>query len=412
MTLNKYITTTLLGLMALFTNAQNSTSSSYSRFGLGILESRSEATSAGMGHAGVAIGSTGFLNNLNPASYSALDSARFIFNLQGKMSFASYQTNSDSQTNFDSNIETIGIGFRASNKWGMGFSLSPYSSVGYTINGEKYILGTVDKYPVAYLGEGGISQLSWHNGIEVMKGLSLGITASYLWGSSDIIEVSYYPSLIGETTFNERNYHVSTLLLQYGIQWHQRIRTNVLSVGATVNMPTELDTYYKQRIYNNQTYDLSSSQKNINNTYIPLGYQAGLAFHTYKGWTFASDFRYNNWTQSEWAITHGKTRDTYAGSFGIEHRPTRFYRSYLKNIHYRIGAFYNQEYLSIQGQDIDSKGLTAGLTLPVRGDSRINIAYEYKLTGTKNTGLVEEQYNTIRLSFSFNEKWFQKSQFK
>ncbi len=412
MTQNRYSLIILWTLFSLATHAQNSTSSSYSRFGVGLLESKAEATSAGMGHAGVALGSTGFLNNLNPASYSALDSARFIFHLQGKMSFANYATNSDTQNNFDSNIESIGIGFRAGNKWGMGFSLSPYSSVGYTINGEKYILGTVEKYPVAYLGEGGISQLSWHNGIEVMKGLSIGLTASYLWGSSDIIEVSYYPSLIGETTFNERNYHVSTLLFQCGIQWHQRIRTNTLSMGATVSMPTELDTYYKQRIYNNQISDLSSNTKNIDNTYLPLSYQAGLAFHTYKGLTFAGDLKYSEWTSSELAITHGKTRDTFSGGFGIELQPTRYHRSYFKRMHYRLGAFYHQEYVSLQGHDIDSKGLTAGITLPVRGGSRINLAYEYKLTGTKDAGLVEEQYNTVRLSFSFNEKWFQKNQFK
>ncbi|WP_439184573.1 hypothetical protein [Carboxylicivirga taeanensis] len=412
MTLNRYLFSILLSLVSLANYAQNSTSSTYSRFGLGLIESKTNTTSAGMGHTGVAISSSDYLNFLNPASYSALDSARFIFNLQGKISFANYATPSASQKNIDANIESIGIGFRAGNKWGMGFSVSPYSSVGYTISGEKYILGTQDKYPVAYLGEGGLSQLSWYNGFEITKGLSLGLTASYLWGSKDIIEVSYYPSLIGETTFNERNYHVSTLLLQYGVQWHQKVKTSVLSAGISINMPTELNSHYTQRIYNSHTTDLSSVQKNMDNTFIPLGYRAGLAIQTFKGWTFAGDFSYDNWSQSELTIADGSTRDTYAGSLGIEHRPTRLYPSYFKNIQYRAGAFYNQEYLSIKGQAIDSKGLTAGLTLPIRGNSAIDIAYEYKLTGTNQAGLVKEQLNTIRLNLSFSENWFQKRQFK
>lgn len=412
MTQNKILLFLILPLLTTSVLAQNNTSSTYSRFGIGLIESKADATTAGMGYAGVSLGSTGYLNNLNPASYSTLDSSRFMFNIQGKTSLANYSTSSSEQSNFDANIESLGIGFRAGKRWGMGFSISPYSSIGYTINGEKYILGTIDKYPVQYLGEGGVTQISWYNGVELVKGLSLGVTASYLWGSSDLIEVSYYPSLIGQTTFNERNYHLSTLLFEYGLQWQQKLGANTLSVGATMNMSAELDTYYKQRIYNSQSSDLSSATKNIDNYLIPMSYQAGLAYQNYKGWTVAGDIRYSNWTNSELPITHGQTRDTYGGSLGIQYTPTRHYRSFFKRMHYRIGTFYNQEYLSIQGQDIDSKGLTAGVTLPMRGSSRINLAYEYKETGTRAVGLVRERYHTIRIGLTFNENWFQKTQFK
>lgn len=412
MTQNKLSLLILFWLPAFVLWSQNNTSSTYSRFGIGIIESKADVTSAGMGHTGISLGSTGFLNNLNSASYSSLDSARFIFNIQGDMSFSNYETNTDTQSNFDANIGSISIGFRAGKNWGMGFSLSPYSSIGYEINGEKYILGTTDKYPVQYKGEGGISQLSWHNGVRLFKGFSLGLSASYLWGSSDIIETSFYPSLIGETTYNERNYNVSTILFEYGFQWHQRIGQNTFSLGATANISTELDTYYEHRIYNNFTSDLSSSTKNLDNAFIPLSYKTGLGFQTSKGWTLATDFSYNNWSNSELSISSGETRDTYGGSVGLQYASTRHHRSYSKRMHYRIGAFYNQEYLSIQGQDIDSKGITAGLTLPMRGGSRINIAYEYKQTGTTNAGLVYEQFNTIRLGLTFNENWFQKTRFK
>lgn len=412
MTMNKLYLLLLCLLPNILVMSQNNTSSTYSRFGVGIIESKADVTSAGMGHTGIALGSTGFLNNLNAASYSALDSARFIFNLQGNMSFADYKTNTDSQTNFDANIGAISIGFRAGKNWGMGFSLSPYSSIGYKINGDKYILGTTDKYPVQYSGEGGISQLSWHNGLQLFKGFSLGLSASYMWGSTDIIETSFYPSIIGETTYNERNIHVSSLFFEYGFQWHQRVGNNTLMLGATANFSTELDTYYKQRIYNNATSDLWSDEENVDNSFIPAAYKAGLAFQNSKGFTLATDFAYNKWTESELAITNGETRDTYGGSLGLQYAPTRRHRSYLKNMHYRLGAFYHQEYLTIQGQNIDSQGLTAGITLPMRDGSKINIAYEYKLTGTNKAGLVEETFNTIRIGLTFNENWFQKSKFK
>ncbi|WP_430817782.1 hypothetical protein [Carboxylicivirga sp. RSCT41] len=392
--------------------AQNNTSSLYSAYGIGLRQSKADVTSAGMGYAGLALPSQGYLNNLNPASYSAIDSVRFIFNLQGSLSFSDYQTQSDQQKNTDANLESISFGFRAAKNWGMGFSLSPYSNIGYNVNSEKYILGTADKYPVNYYGEGGISQLSWHNGFQLGKRLSLGISASYLWGSTDMIEVSYYPSLIGETIYNERNYHVSSFLLEYAFQYHQPIGMSTLSFAGSVNMSTELDTYYKHRIYNDVTSDLSSIEEDANNIFIPLNYQAGLALQTSKGFTVAADYRYGDWSNSEMLISGGEARNTHGGSFGLQYVSPRYHRSLFKRIHYRVGTFYDQEYISIQGKDIDTKGITAGLTIPMRDGSLINLAYEYKERGTTEAGLIKEQYNTIKLGLTFNESWFKKRQFK
>ncbi|MBS2211721.1 hypothetical protein KEM09_09920 [Carboxylicivirga mesophila] len=412
MTQNKLTLALLLLTLTLGLTAQNNTSSPYSRFGIGILESKADVTSAGMGHAGVALSSDGFLNNLNPASYSSLDSTNLIFNIQGRLSFANYETSNDQQRNVDSNYEAISIGFRAGKNWGMGFSLSPYSSIGYSVNTEKYILGTIDKYPVEYNGKGGLNQIAWHNGFRIFKGLSLGVSTSYLWGSSDITEVSYYPSIIGETIYNERNYHFSTLMFDYGFQWHQAIGQNMFSLAATANFSTELNSHYTHRIYNDVTSDLSSSSGDTRNFSIPMGYQFGLAYQTHKGWTIVGDFRYNNWAESDLSISYGSPRDTYGGNLGLQYAPTRYYDSFFKRLHYRIGAFYNQEYYSVLKQDIDSKGITAGLTIPLRGKSRVNLAYEYKHSGTTSNGLINEQFNTIRVGLTFSEKWFQKTQFK
>ncbi|WP_289053472.1 hypothetical protein [Carboxylicivirga marina] len=411
MTLNKTPFLLLLFTLSQLALSQNNTSSTYSRYGIGLLNSKADASTAGMGYAGIALPSEGYLNKLNPASYSAMDSVKFLFNLQGNIAFSNYQTSSDEQNNTNANIESLGFGFKAGKNWGMGFSLSPYSSIGYNINGEKYILGTTDKYPVNYYGEGGISQLSWHNGFSIGKRLSLGINASYLWGSTDVIEVSYYPSIIGETIYNERNYHVSSLLFEYGFQYHQPIGLSTLSIGGIINMSTELDTYYKQRIYNDITSDLSTTETDVNNLFIPLIYQGGLALQTAKGLTVAADYRYGDWSNSKLLISGGEARNTHGGSFGIQYAAQRHHRSVFKRMHYRIGTFYNQQYLTVQGKDIDERGITAGFTIPMRDGSRINLGYEYKETGTTDAGLVKETYNTIKLGITFNENWFQKRKF-
>jgi len=408
---NKLLIFTLLLSTTATLLAQHNTSSTYSRFGIGIREQRADATNAGMGYAGVALPSQGYLNTLNAASYSALDSARFLFNIQGKMAFATYQTKSSEQQNIDANIESVGFGFKVAKNWGMGLSLSPYSSVGYSIETEKYFLGTTNRYPVTYEGSGGITQLSWYNGIQLFKGFSIGLNTSYLWGSTDLIEVSHYPTIIGETMYNERSYHVSTLLLEYGFQYHQPLGLSQLSIGATANISSEMNTYYTHRIYNNQSNDLSYKRRDTDIIVIPDNFTVGAALQTSKGWLFAADYRYSEWAQADLAITHGTCRNTHGASVGIQYAAPRFHRSLFKRMQYRMGAFYNQQYLTIHGQDIDEHGVTAGLGIPMRDGSMINLGYEYKRVGTTNYGLMQEQYHTIKFGLTFNENWFRKNKF-
>ncbi len=408
---NRFLAYLLLLAFSTTLLAQNNTSSSYSRFGLGVLEMQADASSAGMAYTGVALKSEGFLNITNAASYSALDSTRFLFNIQGKLAFANYQTNTNRQQNVDANIESIGFGFKAGKNWGMGFSLSPYASIGYSIMSDKYILGTTGKYPVEYNGSGGISQLSWYNGFQIFKGFSLGVNTSLLWGSTDMTETSYYPVIIGETIYNERSYNVSTLLVEYGFQYHQAIGQSRLSLGATASFSSELNTYYEHKIYNNYTTDLSYKKENTDNMFIPNHYKLGAALQTGRGWTIAADYRYGDWSNADISISGGNTRDTHGGSLGLQYSAPRYHRSLLKRMQYRAGVFYNQQYLTIQGQDIDEKGITAGVSIPMRDGSRITLGYEYKVAGTTNLGLIEERYNTIKIGLTFNENWFQKRKF-
>lgn len=412
MTPNKYQLSLILFLFIWQLNAQNNTSSNYSRFGIGLLENNADVTNASMGYAGVAMTSDGYLNMLNPASYSALDSARFLFNIQGRLSFSEFETESDKQSNINGNLESVSIGFKAGRNWGMGFSLSPYTSIGYSISSEKHLLGTTDKYPVEYIGEGGISQLSWYNGFTLFKGLSLGVGTSYLWGSSDMIEISDYPDIVGETIYNERNYHVSTFLLEYGLQYHQAIGLNTLSLGITGNFATELNSSFEQRIYNDYSSELSTYTEDIDNCLIPQSTKIGLAFETAKGITMAADYRYANWSASELSISNGDIRDTHGGSIGFQYAPQRLHRSLLKRMEYRVGAFYNEQYFTIHNQEINDKGVTAGITLPLQNGSRINIGYEYKTSGTTSSNLIKESYNTIKLGLTFNENWFQRIKFQ
>ena len=63
------------------------TSSSYSRFGLGLLNDQAQGWNRAMGGVGVALPSGNKLNTMNPASYAHLDSLSFILDagMSGKI---------------------------------------------------------------------------------------------------------------------------------------------------------------------------------------------------------------------------------------------------------------------------------------------------------------------------------------
>ena len=65
-----------------YTHAQNGGGySSYSRFGLGLLNDQSQGWNRAMGGVGVALPSGNKLNTMNPASYAHIDSLSFILDV-------------------------------------------------------------------------------------------------------------------------------------------------------------------------------------------------------------------------------------------------------------------------------------------------------------------------------------------
>jgi hypothetical protein len=112
-----------------------------------------------MGGAGIAFRPGNSLNNVNPASYSGLDSMRIIteFGLQGKLYTLS--SSNENQTGYTGNLNYVAMGFRYNRWMGGSFGIIPFSSVGYSIDKENTVEGTNAKYTSQYTGSGGITQL-------------------------------------------------------------------------------------------------------------------------------------------------------------------------------------------------------------------------------------------------------------
>ena len=80
--------------------AQNTTHLPTSMYGVGELSAGDGGRYAGMGNTGIALNRTGFLNTLNPAAITRMDTACFTFDVGVSASYARYSFLSEHSSNF------------------------------------------------------------------------------------------------------------------------------------------------------------------------------------------------------------------------------------------------------------------------------------------------------------------------
>ena len=88
-------------------------------------------------------------------------------------------------------------------------------------------------------------------------------------------------------------------------------------------------------------------------------------------------------------------------------------RYYLRRCAYRAGAFYEQAYYKIDGNRVDSFGVTLGVTLPVfRLYNGLTIGVEAGQRGSLRTNMTRERYVSFVIGFNIFDIWFQKPRYQ
>jgi len=208
----------LLILFSAQSFAQNSSSSPYSRYGIGDLQFTGFTKNIGMGGISIAYNPQFNLNISNPASYSSValttfETAVIIDQEQLKSSTAKQEHNNTSFSYF-------AFGFPVKQKkWGMAFGLLPYSNVGYSMSETRT---SDDGYPElhTYDGSGGINQFFIGNSYSPFKNFSIGVNASYLFGVIDQQRRIEYPYLSNYFNTNvDLQTSVGSMYFNFGMQY-------------------------------------------------------------------------------------------------------------------------------------------------------------------------------------------------
>ena len=406
-------------------NGENGSSpnsnSPYSRYGFGLLSDQSFGNSRAMG--GIAIGlRDGYqINPANPASYTAIDSLTFL--LDAGISFQNGNF-SDGLTKLNAkntSFDYIAMQFRLHKRVGMTLGFLPFSSVGYNISTTQKITGTgisnLNSYNV-FSGEGGINQLFVGLGVKALNNLSIGMNASFLFGSiTQTTQTGFSESSIN-TTQKERKVTVRDYKLDFGIQYTQPLaKKHSITLGAVYSLGHKMNTEAYTAIQRISTGSGSTIIEGYEKTPIkkgfdfPHSFSAGITYNYNKSVTAGFDYTRQQWGKAAYFGETGilQNRDKYA--VGAEYIPNPFTRSYFKRIRYRIGAYYSTPYVSINGADAKEFGASAGFGLPIfQNKSLLNISVQYSKVkpNIQKKGLLEENYIRLNIGLTFNERWFAK----
>ncbi len=403
----------------LFAQFNNSTTSPYSRYGLGDLESYSFGRSAAMGGATLASRYNLQINTANPASYTATDSLNFLFEFGLQGNFSKYKTDISSMESNDVNFNYFAMCFRINDWMATSLGLLPYSNVGYDVEANDDLENT-GAYNTRYFGEGTISDAYMGLAIEPIKNISLGINVNYRFGN--LIRNS-------ELGFADPTMY---LLQRYS---RLRIRDFGIELGAQVTLPLKddkqivfaavlenkpkytsitsdlvLKDVYFAKILDQDT--LFSAEEEKSKIVFPTSIGLGVSFSKKNVYEINVDYYHQNWSKASAPIGEGDLfdgmEDLNKFAVGAEWIPDRTsIRSALKRVAYRTGFNYEQTYHSFDGHQINSFGISFGLGLPVyRSKSTINISAEFGRRGTTKYSLVREDYAKVNFSANLHDLWF------
>ena len=154
------------------TSYAQSTSSPYSRYGIGDVNDRNTGQTMSMGGANIAVQSDTtplfFINSNNPASYV---SARLTTAEIGLNYNRVQLENSTSKSILNNaSLGYWAMVFPLKRWWGMSFGLMPFSAVGYNVTASQ-TLTNVGNVNYVYQGQGGVNQLYLGNAIKPLYGL-------------------------------------------------------------------------------------------------------------------------------------------------------------------------------------------------------------------------------------------------
>ncbi len=441
MTFIRRCLTLLILILPLICFAQPKDNSPYSRLGIGDISDDNFMATRHMGGIGASYVGPYNINIVNPASLAYLSTASFDVGVHAELSNISDNVNPSSNS-WNGNISYLSLAFPLQNqvndlldrkvrnwKYGMGFTLKPFSTVGYNIEVPQFTEETGETRQ-SNIGFGGTYDFTWSTAVNY-KNLAMGLNLGSLFGSitnRSAVNFLDLPGAVNTLIENKRN--MSGFLYRVGFLYTHNFKRNEseennkapgnkMTFGLHVNSKSNLTidetiSIGTEQIIGSSIFRDTSSINLITPSKLPAELGFGATYYMGEKFAIGVNFTTTSWSDFISSTDNETLNDASELSFGGYYRPNyKSAGSYLARVLYRFGAYYKETPIEVENERVRDYGLTAGFGLPFffqRKISHANLGLELGLKGD-NT-ILEEKYMRLSFSFTFNDdEWFLKRKY-
>lgn len=395
-------------------SAQN-VNTPYSMYGYGIIGDRATASQTQMGGVGYAMRSGRQINVMNPASYAAIDSMTFLFDMGADVSLLWSREGDARHHSTGGGLQYVTMQFPLSKHFGGSIGMVPWSSVGYAFGNE------IKHGAMQNQGSGGINEA--YLGLAAQYfGVSLGANVSYQFGNI-VNDVYSNPTTSGQTLFEHvmqiRDWNVN-LGLQYTLPLN---RFNRVTAGVTFAPKKSIhgkSWATLQETSQDTAPDTVGYARLSGRNYSPMTIGAGISYTRERASRVSveADVTFQQWSktpmpamtrigQPDKTVFQGMDfADRLKYSVGAEYVP-RLRGNYWQRMAFRMGGYYTDDYLVINGNRMREYGLACGVGFhTIQDKTMINLGFEWKHRSAHPVAMLTENYFNITLGINFNEVWF------
>ena len=419
----------ILGILTLATttiSAQRNSASPYSYFGIGENFEQSTVEQSSMGSIGVAMKDNYHLNFINPAANADLRVTNYA--IGGSLSFLTLKELNNSASSSSTNLRYVALGLPIGKKMGFTVGLQPYSSVGYVLINKNY--SGDDLIEISrFSGSGGTNRLYAGFGTYISKGFSLGVEASFIFGSIERNNFNQNNNISLGTKHREK-LNIRGGQFKFGAQYQTELKNKLnFNSGASVILENDLTVTGSEKLYS-LTISGSGIEKLGSVLYnksvsgiITMPYRVvyGVGLGKADKWYIGINQELKKAISTSGDIGDPSDYQYESGrkfSIGGYYIPKmNSISSYWDRVTYRAGVRFEKLGLLLDGQGsgqnltpIDDFGINFGVGLPLpKLLSNVNLGFEYGQRGTISNNLVKENYFNVKLSLSLNSlNWFAK----
>jgi len=360
----------------------------------------------------------------NPSSLAKLQLTNYQVGTFYKSSSISNNLNADEVNSANINYIAIGI---PTKKFGFGFGVLPYSSVGFNLQASDDYNSNINLSSRLFAAEGNINRVFFSLGIPLFKFFSVGGSFNYNFGKFSYEKYNQYDNINYGLYSNSSseitgfNYIISSNLI---IPLKNDLKANFI---FNYHPSSELNSYNIESVYTSTSstinletlgdfIDVDLSSSGLENTDLTISEKSIYAFGIEKKDKWFLGFQYEDKLSSSFenkflSIDSISYRDSKVFSIGAYYIPdASSLTSYWKRVKYRFGIRNEEKSILLNNLPVNQFSLNLGLGLPLSGFSKANFGLEFGAVEDENKSL-KENYFSLRLGLSLNDIWFIKRKF-